>query len=271
MIIKKQVYKADKRVNPLIGLLLFLISIVLFLATVPIGFIFGAVYSLYKQGLVGISEYLLKMAISIDQLGNVSMQHLLNVVWIKKSGYKFGNRDETISSALGRNNKLGTLSGFGEFIDGFLNLLDKDHSLNSIDYYIEPTPEIIDLLSWIHIVDFKVLVLFNKNNGTFSLPGGIKKMEESDANMLFKHIKAQLNIAINIPKLKYLGIFEAQTASYKPVLIDRKTCYTTDFIGTIYPNSTDTVAMWLNYSDREKLSEVDKLIFDYIKDSEYIH
>ena len=47
MIIKKQVYKADKKANPFIGVLLFFISIVLLLLTGPIGFIYGVFYQLF--------------------------------------------------------------------------------------------------------------------------------------------------------------------------------------------------------------------------------
>ena len=139
MILKHQDCKRDKRVNPLIGILLFLISIVLFVFTGPLGLIFGLLQQLFTKGLRGIGEYALQMAISIDQLGNVLMQHLFNWLWITKNGYKFGNRDETISSALGKNKQLGTLTGFGRLIDGLLDTIDPNHSLNSIDYYIEPT------------------------------------------------------------------------------------------------------------------------------------
>ncbi len=139
MILKHQDCKRDKRVNPLIGILLFLISIVLFVFTGPLGLIFGLLQQLFTKGLRGIGEYALQMAISIDQLGNVLMQHLFNWLWITKNGYKFGNRDETISSALGKNKQLGTLTGFGRLIDGLLDIIDPNHSLNSIDYYIEPT------------------------------------------------------------------------------------------------------------------------------------
>lgn len=271
MIIKKEVHTPDKKVNPFIGILLFLISIVLFAVTVPIGFVYGLIHSIYKKGVVGIGEYLLKMAISIDQLGNVAMQHVLNLVWIKKSGYKFGNRDETISSALGRNIKLGTLTGFGRFIDTILNIIDKDHSLNSIDYYIEPTPEILDMLSWIHIEDFKVLILRNKNLNTYSLPGGDKIQNRSDALVLAIHMKALLQIDLDIPSIEYLGIFEAQTAFKAPIILDRKTCYSTGFTGSISPDPLLMEAVWFSFSDREKLGKVDQLIFDYLKDSDFIH
>ncbi|MGB5497534.1 MAG: hypothetical protein WBM77_01240 [Maribacter sp.] len=138
MIHKKQDSKSDKKVKPFFGLLLFGISIVLLLFTGPLGLIYGFFHTLFSKGLTGIGEYLLKIAISVDQLGNVIMQHLLNMLWVKKGGYKFGNRDETISSALGKNKQNNTLTGFGKYIDKILDIIDANHSLNSIDYYIEP-------------------------------------------------------------------------------------------------------------------------------------
>ncbi len=138
MILHKEDCQKDKKANPIIGILLLIISIVLFIFTGPIGFVFGLLRELFKTGLKGVGSYSLQLAIAIDQLGNVLMQHLFNAIWITKKGYRFGNRDETISSALGKNKQLNTLTGFGKFIDKILDLIDPNHSLNSIDYYIQP-------------------------------------------------------------------------------------------------------------------------------------
>ncbi|AWX43584.1 hypothetical protein HME9304_00575 [Flagellimonas maritima] len=141
MILKKRDCKKNKKTNPLIGILLFLISIVLTVLTGPLGLIYGFFQQLFTRGLTGVGEFALEMAISIDQLGNVIMQHLFNLLWIKEGGYEFGNRDETISSALGKNKQLDTLTGFGKAIDKILDIIDPNHSLNSIDYYIQPPKE----------------------------------------------------------------------------------------------------------------------------------
>ena len=138
MIHKKLDSKSDKKVSPFIGVLLFFISIVLMIFTGPLGLIYGFLHALFTNGFTGIGEFLLKIAISVDQLGNVIMQHLLNLLWVKKVGYKFGNRDETISSVLGKNKQNNTLTVFGKSIDKILDTIDANHSLNSIDYYIEP-------------------------------------------------------------------------------------------------------------------------------------
>jgi len=141
MIFKKQPEQSAKKVNPLFGFLLFLISILLLVLTGPIGFLYGCCHGLLTRGITGIGEYLLKVSISIDQLGNVLMQHLLNALWVREGGYLFGNRDETISSALGKNKTQQTLTGFGRLIDSILEFIDPNHSLNSIDYYVEPVKE----------------------------------------------------------------------------------------------------------------------------------
>ncbi|WP_222984832.1 hypothetical protein [Flagellimonas meishanensis] len=138
MIIKKRGHAKDKKANPFIGILLFLISIVLMTLTGPLGLLYGFLHKLFTKGITGIGEFALQIAISVDQLGNVVMQHLFNALWISKDGYAFGNRDETISSVLGKNKQLQTLTGFGRAIDGFLDFIDPNHSLNSIDYYVEP-------------------------------------------------------------------------------------------------------------------------------------
>ncbi len=141
MILKKQECSRSRKSKPLIGILLFLISIVLLVFTGPLGFIYGLFQQLFSNGLKGIGEFSLKIAISIDQLGNVLMQHLFNALWITNDGYAFGNSDETISSALGKNKQLGTLTGFGKLIDKILDRIDPNHTLNSIDYFIQPSDE----------------------------------------------------------------------------------------------------------------------------------
>lgn len=130
--------QTQRKANIFVGLLLFLVSIILLIITTPIGFVYGFFYRLFTSFLKGLGGYFIEIAVSIDQLGNVIMQHILNLLWIKREGYKFGNRDETISSALGKNKVQNTLSGFGKLIVSILDAIDPNHVLDSIDYYVEP-------------------------------------------------------------------------------------------------------------------------------------
>lgn len=264
MILKKQTYQPDKKANPFIGILLFLVSIILLAITAPLGFIYGLFYNLFTKGIKGIGEYCLKIAISVDQLGNVIMQHLLNSLWTKIGGYNFGNRDETISSAIGRNKKLKTLTKFGKLIDFILDKIDPNHSLNSIDYYIEPSEQIIDKLAWIHIVDKKILSTKSKGKTKYYIPGGKREEGESDYNALFREIKEELQIELEINKLDFVGIFEAQADGHKPSILVRMTCFSGLYTGELAPDSEIEEIVWLTYKDREMVSEVDQLIFDYL-------
>ena len=81
------------------------------------------------------ASYSMIIAISIDQLGNVILQDLLNKLFItKKSEHLFGNEDHTISSVLGENKKAQTLSLVGNRVAEILDFIDKNHVLNSIEH-----------------------------------------------------------------------------------------------------------------------------------------
>lgn len=124
--------------NYLAGFVLLVIAIVLMILTGWIGLAYTILTFLFRLRLLdllrGLNKLLLKMAVSIDQLGNVVMQELFNVIIIKKTSVdKFGNEDETISSVIGKNQLTNSLTKFGKFLNNILNALDRNHSLNSIE------------------------------------------------------------------------------------------------------------------------------------------
>jgi len=262
MIFRKQSLQPDRKVHPLIGLLLFLISIALLLITGPLGFLYGLGHALFTRGIRGIGEYSLKIAVSIDQLGNVMMQHLLNALWIKKGGYAFGNRDETISSALGRNHQLGTLTALGRGIDAFLDLIDPRHSLNSIDYYTEPSEAVTDMVSWVEIENGRVLFLKEKGHPFYFLPGGERKATPSDALQLALYLKHLLGIDARTDGVTFLGTYESRNEPGQPTAILRQHCYTMPFVGRLQPIPAIEGPYWFGYADRHRLREADRRILD---------
>ncbi len=251
--------------HPLIGVLLFFISVLLLLITGPLGLIYGFFYTLLKGGLKGLGEYLLKIAVSIDQLGNVLMQHLLNLLWIQKGGYLFGNRDETISSALGRNKKLGMLTVFGNGIDRFLDAIDPNHSLNSIDYYVEPSENTIDKLAWILLREKRILCVRSKDKSLFYLPGGKRDKGESDLKALTREIKEELQVTLNPHSFQFIRVFEAQADGKPPGKLVRMTCYEATYKGELQLDSEIEEMAWLSYQEKDKVSEVCKVIFDHLR------
>ena len=119
------------------GFLLFIISIVLTVLTVPLGMLYTVFKFIFNNKFVLLFKvsngYFYKFALAIDQMGNVAMQDLFNDIFIIKNGFRFGDEDETISSVLGKNERENTLSGFGKIIIKILNFIDPNHALNSIE------------------------------------------------------------------------------------------------------------------------------------------
>lgn len=79
-----------------------------------------------------IGGYFLSDAVSRDEFANYNYRTLWNTFLRTSNGYKFGRKDETISSALGKNQRDKTLSWFGIFICFILDKLNKEHCKNSI-------------------------------------------------------------------------------------------------------------------------------------------
>lgn len=116
------------------GSLLFFVATLLY---IPLSVINMAVV-LYKNSRVRgffrvIDSYLYEEAYAIDVFANRSFRTLWNTILKKRGGYSFGKSGETISSALGKNKRDGTLSIAGKLLDWVLNMFDKNHSIKSIN------------------------------------------------------------------------------------------------------------------------------------------
>jgi hypothetical protein len=103
------------------GFLLFLIAYILFL---PL--------TIWNYFLVKGNGYWLSSALSLDKYTNREFRTLWNKYLRTKDGYKFGVDGETISSALGKNQRDGTLTKTGKRLVYLLNKLDENHCQKSI-------------------------------------------------------------------------------------------------------------------------------------------
>ena len=114
-------------------MLLLLIAIVLLYLLLPV----VIVYMLFKYLSGGngrvVKTWSCKTARSIDVFANVEAQELFNDILIKTGGYKFGNKLETISSVLGKNQRDGTLTKVGTGLRILLDKIEKDHCLLAIN------------------------------------------------------------------------------------------------------------------------------------------
>ena len=76
--------------------------------------------------------YFRSTALSIDIWANFEFRTLWNDKLRIENGYEFGREGETISSALGKNQRDGTLTKKGKTLVAILDFLDKNHCKNSI-------------------------------------------------------------------------------------------------------------------------------------------
>ncbi|WP_329804633.1 hypothetical protein [Flavobacterium facile] len=121
------------------GILLYIIATILWIILTPINWVIVS----FKHGLS--NSYFKETAIDIDKFGNRNFRTFLNATMVKVKKeywsydriieiepYKFGNVNETISSALGKNQRNNTLSRLGKIIVFILDKFDKEHCKNSI-------------------------------------------------------------------------------------------------------------------------------------------
>lgn len=105
------------------GFLLFIIAYILFLPLTIINYW----YVENKKG------YFLSTARNLDIFANREFRALWNKVLIKPEGYQFGKEGETLSSALGKNQRDKTLKQKGKELVWILDKLDKNHCINAIN------------------------------------------------------------------------------------------------------------------------------------------
>lgn len=111
------------------GFILFIIALVMLVMLSPLAIV-SAILSKERD------KWFHGMAYSIDQFGNVMLGPLMNMTLIEpESEYKFGNPDETISSVLGKNKIMNTLTWLGLAISNVLHQFDYNHVEDAIEWF----------------------------------------------------------------------------------------------------------------------------------------
>lgn len=119
----------------------------------------------------------------------------------------------------------------------------------------------IDKIAFIYLKDGKILSTLSKGKDTYYIPGGKREGKETDEETLIRECKEELEIDIKKDTIKYYGTFEAQAHGKTEGILVKMTCYTANFEGEFRASSEIQEIRWLDYSDLDKISPVDKLIF----------
>jgi 8-oxo-dGTP pyrophosphatase MutT (NUDIX family) len=125
----------------------------------------------------------------------------------------------------------------------------------------------IDKIAFIELRNGKILSSKSKGKNKFYIPGGKREKEETDEETLIREVKEELSVDIIASTIKYFGTFSAQSDGDKEGVIVKMTCYKATYTGQLKANNEIETLKWLDFSDLEIISEVDKKIFHHLKEN----
>jgi len=123
----------------------------------------------------------------------------------------------------------------------------------------------IDKVALIILENGKILSSKSKGKKKYYIPGGKREKNETDNQTLIREIKEELSVDILHETIKYIGTFIAQSDGDTAGVNVKMTCYKADYLGTLKKNNEIKEIRWLSYNDLDLISEVDKIIFDFLK------
>lgn len=130
--------------------------------------------------------------------------------------------------------------------------------------------KIVDKVAFIYLKDKKILATLSRGKDTYYIPGGKREEGETDEQTLLREVKEELSVSIKPETIKYYGTFEAQAHGKAEGVLVKMTCYMADFEGDLKADSEIAEVTWLDYKDLDKISPVDKLIYQDLYEKGYI-
>jgi len=126
----------------------------------------------------------------------------------------------------------------------------------------------IDKIAWIHLDDDgRILSTRSRGKDVYYLPGGKREAGESDVDTLAREVGEELAVKIVPGTARLLGTFEGQAHGHAGGVLVRMTCYEAEHHGTPAASSEIDEVRWLTYADRDRVSPVDRIIFDHLREA----
>lgn len=119
--------------------------------------------------------------------------------------------------------------------------------------------------AWIQTLGKTVLVARSKGNGIYFFPGGGPENNETDVQALIREVREELSVDVILRTIRRLGVFEAPSFELPETVRIRMSCFTSEYRGRLLPSSEVEEIAWLGYLDRNRVSNVDGLVFDFLK------
>ncbi|GHA72151.1 NUDIX hydrolase [Pontibacter akesuensis] len=124
---------------------------------------------------------------------------------------------------------------------------------------------IIDKLAWLELKEGKILSTRSSGKDTYYIPGGKREAGETDQQALIREIQEELSITLIESTIAYVDTFQTQAHGHPEGVEVKMQCYRAAYKGSIKAASEIEEVVWLSYGDREHVSPVDKIIFDWLK------
>lgn len=128
----------------------------------------------------------------------------------------------------------------------------------------------IDKIALIILEKGKILSTKSIGKKKYYIPGGKREKNETDHQTLIREIKEELSVDVVLETITYIGTFIAQSDGEKEGVNVKMTCYKADYLGVLKKNNEIEEIRWLTYNDYSLISEVDKIIFDFLKQKEQL-
>lgn len=130
--------------------------------------------------------------------------------------------------------------------------------------------ESIDKIALIYIRNRRVLCTRSKGKDVYYMPGGKRERGETDSESLVRELREELSVELVTNTLKRMHVFEAQAHGRPPGTMLKMTCYTGEFNGVPKPSSEVEEIAWLDCADFDRLTDVGRLIFSWLKERKLI-
>ncbi|MBR4209470.1 MAG: NUDIX domain-containing protein [Lachnospiraceae bacterium] len=130
--------------------------------------------------------------------------------------------------------------------------------------------KLIDKIALLYLKEGRILSTRSRGKDVYYIPGGKREAGESDLQTLVREIREELCVDIQKDTVHYYGTFEAQAHGHAEGILVRMTCYMAEFTGTPRPDHEIAEIVWLTTEDMDRISPVDKLIFQDLKEKGWL-
>ena len=124
---------------------------------------------------------------------------------------------------------------------------------------MNPSHSVPEKVAWVFVRNGQVLVTRNHGRDLFYFPGGHREPGESDAETLVREIDEELQTIIDPESMVHFGTYQTGQPSHPTF---RMICYTANHQGDLVPSREIAEKAWFRYTNRDRVSLADQMVFD---------